>query len=127
MSVNLSVMEGWIRDLRRLPNVLERVAPEVAGDVQAELTRTLSAGTSPDGQAWAPRKDGGRAYKGAASKLTVTAVGRIIQATIIGPEVWGARGARGAPIRQMLPTEITGRMAQAIKARLGLLWSKHFR
>jgi hypothetical protein len=62
----------------------------------------LAAGTSPDGEAWAPRKkDGGRPYANAASALSVRGEGLDASTFTINrkPEVLGHVGVRGAPAR----------------------------
>ena len=86
------------------PKEVERIAAErAARGIDKALRKTLAAGQTPEGKAWAPRKkDGGRAYKGAASKLEVKASGSLVIATIDGGEAYGHYGA-GVPERQMLP------------------------
>ena len=83
---------------------VERIAAERAvRGIDAALKKTLTAGTTPDGKPWLPRKkDGGRAYKGAAGKLVVKALGNLVIATIDGGEAFGNYGA-GVPERRMLP------------------------
>lgn len=95
----LSVLRG-MADTREV----ERIAAERAvRGIDAALKKTLTAGTTPDGKPWLPRKkDGGRAYKGAAGKLVVKASGNLVIATIDGGEAFGNYGA-GVPERRMLP------------------------
>lgn len=95
----LSVLRG-MADTREV----ERIAAERAvRGIDAALKKTLAAGTTPDGKPWLPRKkDGGRAYKGAAGKLVVKASSNLVIATIDGGEAFGNYGA-GVPERRMLP------------------------
>lgn len=96
-----------IADLRALDGTEfeNRTDKKLEGKLRSALTATLAGGAGPDGEAWAPRKkEGGRAYAGAASKLRVTSIGPFVKATITGPEVFGHIGARGAPPRPMIPT-----------------------
>ena len=83
---------------------VERIAAErAARGIDGALRKTLAAGVTPEGKAWAPRKkDGGRAYKGAAGKLKVRTTGNLIIASIDGGEAYGHYGA-GVTERQMLP------------------------
>jgi hypothetical protein len=82
----------------------DQIAARAAEKMQLEITRTLSAGTTPEGGAWAPRrKDGGRAYANAASKVTTQASGSLIRMVLKGPEVYGHFGGKGRLPRTMLP------------------------
>lgn len=80
------------------------MAKEAAKSLEVALTKTLSAGTSPEGEPWAPKKkDGGRPYEHAANRLTVKAYGNLVRATVTGPEVYGHYGVNHMPPRPMLP------------------------
>lgn len=92
-----------LRELASREEVEKRVAKAAEGTLQASLEHTLAAGQSPEGRAWEPRKAGGRAYANAASRVTTKASGNLLRATLEGPEVYGHFGARGMPVRQMLP------------------------
>lgn len=117
----LAFLDRKITALHKLPKAIKAAAPEAAEATRAELTRSLNAGKSPDGAAWAPRKaDGGRAYAGAADALSVTASGNIIVADITGPEVYGHRGVRGAKPRRMLPSGGIPSSLAAVLVRLGI-------
>lgn len=93
-----------IDSLRGLAKLNERTAAIAAPMLEGALRATASAGTSPDGQAWAPKKDGGgRPYAGAAKAISAKAIGDVVRVTLEGPEVFGHFGARGAPKRLMIP------------------------
>lgn len=79
------------------------VAKEVAIGLQAAVESTLSKGQTPEGQAWALRKAGGRAYVHASSKLSTKAYGNLVRMTLSGPEVFGHFGFKGAEPRRMIP------------------------
>ncbi len=79
------------------------IAKKAAPYLQAAVLQTLEAGQSPEGKPWEERKAGGRAYANAASKVTTKPIGDLIRMTLTGPEVYGHFGARGMPVRQMLP------------------------
>lgn len=85
-------------------DVVERIVAErAARGIDTALKKTLDAGTSPEGKPWLPtKKDGKRAYKGAAAKLRVKAEGNLIVTSISGGEAYGHYAA-GVPERQMLP------------------------
>ncbi len=80
-----------------------QIAKKAAPLLQAAVLQTLSAGQSPEGVAWAERKAGGRAYAHAASRIETQPHGDLVRMVLKGPEVFGHFGARGMPVRQMLP------------------------
>lgn len=63
----------------------------------------LSSGTSPNGKTWVAKKGGGKPYVHAADKVTVKSYGDVIRIAVKGPEAYGHYGARGMPVRQMVP------------------------
>lgn len=93
----MSALDDMIHSLHQLnvKDVEAKVAAKGAETVGVALTATLTAGTSPEGVPWAPRKEGGRAYVNAASRLSTKAYGSLIRATVTGPEVYGHYGAHG--------------------------------
>lgn len=94
----MASLSDMIRALKKLgkKEVEAQVAKYGADAVGDALRATLSAGESPEGQAWAPKKEGGgKAYAGAPSKLETKAYGALIRATISGGEVYGHFGAHG--------------------------------
>ncbi len=99
-------LQAAIQRLRELPDrLVEESAPEVADAFKAELTTNIAGSHGPDGEAWAPKKDGGKPLAHAAAALDVKAIGTLIVATLTGPEVLHNKGfARGGVKRQILPT-----------------------
>ncbi len=103
--------------LRGMPGAGPRIAAATVPHLYTALHATLSAGATPDGAPWAPRKTGGRAYAHAADHIAVKPFGDIVRVTLSGPEVYGQFGARGAPVRRMIPeggAEIPQIVADAI-------------
>lgn len=114
-----AVMQQWIDMLRGLPAALvQQSAPAVAQALAAEINADVAAARSPDGEAWAPKKDGGRALQNAAQQVTVDVVGTVILAKLKGPEVRHHKGtARGGIRRQILPTrKIPDNVSRAIRS-----------
>lgn len=101
------------------PNLGARIAVRVGPELHAAVAKTLEAGQTPEGEAWEPRLAGGRAYKNAAARITFGVEGDVVRLVLHGPEVWGHIGARGRPVRRMLPdagAEIPRSVARAIEA-----------
>ena len=95
------------------------VEPDEAPELHAAVAKTLEAGQTPEGTAWAPKLSGGRAYKNAASRVSFGVDGDIVRLVLKGPEVWGHIGVRGRPVRQMLPdagAELPKSVVRAIEA-----------
>jgi hypothetical protein len=102
----MTELDAMIASLRKLaaPDVVAAaVAKKAEKTLQIALEQTLAAGTSPEGKAWEPRKKGGRAYAGAAGRITTRASGNLLRTTLEGPEVYGHFGARGMVERPMIP------------------------
>jgi hypothetical protein len=106
-----------IARVENLPRVVvKRAAPDVAEVVEAELRRTIAAGTTSDGKAWAPREDGGKPLATAADSLVVVPVGTRILARLRGHVARHHRGiARGGIERPILPTKITPQLGAKIR------------
>lgn len=114
-------LRAMIAQLEALPGALtEEAAPEIARELQAEITRQIAAGTDPHGTPWDPTLKGQRPLTNAASALRVTAVGSTVVARLTGPEALHHRGAvKGGKVRQILPShEITAPVANAIRVVL---------
>lgn len=101
--------------LHQIGDLPQYVAP-AAEEVQAQLRRTASAGQAPDGTPWAPTKDGRQPMKNAAKAITARAAGRNVIVELTGVEVFHHHGVRGAPPRQVIPTDRIGEtLGQAIR------------
>lgn len=116
----LEQLDELIRRARSIPGALRAAMPQIAEAAKAQLVATASAGTTPDGKPWAPRKDGGRAMAGAAKAISVTLQGTVLLFKLVGPEVFWHFGVRGAPPRHVIPVgSMPARIGNAI--RLGFV------
>lgn len=112
-------LEAMIRKIRLIPELSRKTAPAAAESFDRELRAELAAGRSPDGEAWAPKKDGGRALANAGSNaITTAAIGtRILTKT--RAHYWAHnRGTSKVPQRKIIPTELTPKLADAIRRPL---------
>lgn len=96
-------LEEMIAEFRRLSDLPERVARKLGPILEQSVRATAAAGQSPEGQPWAPRKDGGRAMAGAAGAVSVRVNGTVVRVVLEGPEVYWHFGSRGAPRRPVIP------------------------
>lgn len=95
----------------------DRIATRSADAIRMQLLKTLEAGQTPDGVAWAPRKkDGGRVYKNAAQRIEVKAYGDLVRGVLRGPEVYGHFGWNTTEPRPMIPDLGNGIPANIAKA-----------
>lgn len=117
MANGLAQLDAHIARVESFPRVLKRAAPEVAEVVEAELLRQIAAGTTPDGQAWQAREDGGKPLATAGKSLAVVAIGTRVFARLRGHIARHHRGiARGSIQRQILPgSQLPTKMAQAVR------------
>jgi hypothetical protein len=102
-----------VRALGKLPETAAKVAAPLVLEAAKE---TAAAGTDPDGTAWAPRKDGGRALVNAAEALSVETVGTVVVLRLTGPEVIHNYGNTRVPRRRILPDGGAGIPANITKA-----------
>lgn len=102
----------------------KELAEIAAREIKDALTETLSAGETPEGEPWAPTKTGKRAYKNAASKLSVAAEDTLIRVIITGPEVYGNFGTGKMPQRRMLPDAGAG-MPKSVEKALNRAFVKY--
>lgn len=106
-----------IRRVKRIPGLAVRAAPAVAEAVDASVRADLAAGRSPEGEAWAPRKqDGGRRLPNAAANAIVTrAIGTTIVQKTAGHYWAHNRGTSHVPRSGIIPQRITPKLADAIR------------
>jgi hypothetical protein len=115
----IAALDSWIARLKVLGDektVASKVATVAAPLVQAELQKTASAGTTPEGKAWKPKKDGGRPLVNAAAAISTRAAGNFVVTTLSGPTVFHHKGLQGKPVRQVIPD--TGTVPPAIEEAL---------
>jgi hypothetical protein len=101
----MSGLDDMIAALKRLDGdgLEARVATRASPLLEEALRASADAGQTPDGKPWKARKEGGQAYAGASSKISVKSYGAVVRATLTGPEVYGNFGTEKLPKRQMLP------------------------
>lgn len=96
--------------------------PELARVIYDELKATITAGETPEGEKWAPRKKGNApVLTNAVDALKVAAVGSRVYVRLVGVETRHHRGrAKGGTRRQVIissksfPPRMRERMREAI-------------
>jgi hypothetical protein len=101
----VAALDDMIARMRTLagPTVGLRVATKAAPLVDAAIKKTASAGKSPTGQPWKPKKDGGKPLVHAASHIDTRAHGNLVVTTLTGPDVYHQLGTGHLPVRQIIP------------------------
>jgi len=104
-----------IMALRRLPYLTVESAEEVGAALQASVESDLAGGRSPDGVAWAPKKDGGSALANAASNALKRTVNGTKISLLTRGHYWAhQQGVGNTPARPVLPSSITPKMQAAM-------------
>ena len=115
----LATLDAMIEQMKALgaSDVGARVAKKAAPLVDAAIKKTAAAGTTPTGETWKPKKDGGRPLVNAASHISTEAHGALVASTLTGPDVWHNGGFGKNPHRQIMPTSgtIPEHIAKAIE------------
>jgi hypothetical protein len=86
--VSIATILQKLRALRVLPQL---AAAEAAPRIEQALKTTAAAGTTPSGEAWAPRKDGSRALANAAQAVTATAAEATVHVRLEGTSTGDAK------------------------------------
>jgi hypothetical protein len=121
-------LDAMLERLRTLPELARKAAPEVARVVERELERTIAAATTPEGEPWAPKKDGGGAALATAGKaLRLAVAGSTIVVKITGHIARHHKGwGKGGVQRRVLPVRgIPAPMQRAIAPVLGRHFEQH--
>ncbi|MBN8609145.1 MAG: phage virion morphogenesis protein [Deltaproteobacteria bacterium] len=120
-----SEMDAMVAQLRALPGMVERAAPDIARALDDELRANIARGVGPDGTPWKPTKDGTAPLANAGKALSTRAVGTVVLARLDGVEARHHLGAiRGSSkenwlARPILPSnKIPAPVAKAIKTIL---------
>lgn len=110
-------------NLRKLDAVGTRIATEALPGVLKASRATAAAGTDPDGNAWAPTKDGRAALPNAANAITAVVSGStravltlILKGVYVYHQRSKSKGKKGLPRRVIL--DITG-VPQALADEIG--------
>ena len=99
-----SAMHDMIESLARLATLPEDAARLAAPIIEGVAKASASAGITPDGTAWAPKKEGGRALVNAAAAITVKAFGTVVQVKLEGINVLQNYGTHRIPAREIIPS-----------------------
>jgi hypothetical protein len=106
-----SVLDRLITQLEGFDKVGVAIAKDALPGVERVVRATADAGTTPDGQAWAPKKSGGKALANASSAISVVVSGlthAVITLVLRHPYVFHQRSQnrsvkKGLPRRAILP------------------------
>jgi hypothetical protein len=122
-------IDAMIASLKSLNELPESAADDVAHVVEAELRRTIAAGTTPDGKPWKLTLDGQRPLQHAGGALKVAAVGGTVYVRIAGPDARHHLGhGRGGVVREVIPTgDIPAPMVESIRRVLMKHFERHMR
>jgi hypothetical protein len=99
VSAGAAALARMVERVRALRTIETKVAAAARGPVEAAARATAAAGTTPEGSAWAARKDGARALAGAAGAVLVRVVGGSLQIVLRHPYVFHQK------TRQVIPVE----------------------
>jgi len=111
---NHDELNKLIQAVRALGKLDEVAAPRVADVINAEIKRTVAAGTDPYGVPWMLRKaDGGRPLVHGDKTLQAQTIGSLVIVTITGEDARHSIGwARGGTVREIIPSKgLSDRMA----------------
>jgi hypothetical protein len=96
-----------IATLRNLPERVRGSLPRVAEKIQEVFAENIAAERGPDGAAWPATKDGCKALRGAAAKITYAIVGTTIVFALTAIEARHHFGwVKGGKQRQILPGDM---------------------
>jgi hypothetical protein len=107
MSINSDALDAFIAKVEALRDLNERTAKAAEKDIADANRRTARAATTPDGTAWAPLADGGKALEGAAAAITSSTSGNRVELKIGKPWVFHQHGGNSgkfhSPKRKIIP------------------------
>ncbi len=110
-------LDKMIAQLRAIPDLVEKVLPEVAAECHKVIAENVAAQRGPDGTPWPKGKDGHPVLVNAADAVTASAIGNVILIRVSGPEARHHLGiAKGKVKREIIPTrKIPKPMVEAMK------------
>lgn len=95
-------LAAFAQRLRRLGKLAPEAAKAAAPLVEAVAKETAAAGTTPQGEAWPAKRDGGRALPNAASAITAHANGLTVIVKLVGAYFFH-HYSKGKDRRRVLP------------------------
>jgi len=125
-----SDIEAFAARVEALGRMNAAVAVEAEQPVADVVRRTAARGTTPTGEKWPEKKEGGQALEGAAAAVQSSVKGNTIKITIGQPFVFhnygGSSGKFHAPRRQILPDAgtVPDGMREAIKKSAAKIFAK---
>jgi hypothetical protein len=108
-------LSDWAARIRALRGAAVETAKEAAPLIEAAVKATAAAGTTPSGQPWQPKKDGGPPLVHAADKVTAKATGATVLIELDVPEVFHQRSKGGRlPRREVIPSGGDGALPEPV-------------
>lgn len=109
-------LNQMIAQLRKLPELVESVLPEVAVECKTVIAENIAAQRGPDGTPWQPGARGQPVLQNAAAAITAQAIGNVVLITVSGVEAKHHLGrVRGRIKRPIIPSgRLPQPMAEAI-------------
>lgn len=115
-----------LQKLAKVGAVGSEVAEKMVEPLKTTLAHSLQAGESPEGEKWADRKAGGRAYANAAKALSVAASGALLIATIKGVEAFGHFGRGKQQVRRPMLPDAGGGIPSSVNDALQKVAADYF-
>lgn len=110
-----SQLDTLMARLRAVDQIGHAIATGARAGVERVVRATAAAGTTPDGEAWAPTKEGDKALPNAAAAISVVVSGTtkaVLTMVLRPPYVFHQRskskGKKGLPRRVVLPEAENG-------------------
>lgn len=105
MADGTAVLQSMIAKLRKLGDMPEETAADLAPELKRELVSNIQSGVEPDGTPWKPTQEGHIPLQGAAANLGVAAIGPKVIVALRGIHASHHYGhVRGGIARPMLPS-----------------------
>jgi hypothetical protein len=102
-------LAAFIAKMDALQEANARVAEAAAPAVLAAARVTATAGTTPEGEKWAPLRSGGKPLDGAAAAIKVESKGTVVTLRISTPFAFhqhgGSSGKFHSPKRKIIPDQ----------------------
>lgn len=112
-------IEAMLETLRRLARLPADAAKAAAPLVEKAARSTAAAGTSPEGETWKPKKDGGgKVLANAPAAVSAVAIDNSVQVILKGHHVFHHYGTKRDPKRPIIPEKdevLPAPMADAVK------------
>lgn len=102
--MSAAILSEWAARVRSLRDFAKDTAAESEAGAVRAVQESAAAGVDPDGNAWAPTKDGRRPLKNAAASVFGKVAGATLRLGVRGRYVFHDRGVgKTIPARHILP------------------------